>query len=334
LNGQLKALLRDAVYANTSETFNNVTQLIEAVNPNAAHKLRGIDPASFAMYTAYESRMQLLLMTTSNDAEQEFMRLKRRKIRDSKTPLQFFEGILSLWVDLLSEATITSSQLSATSAFLTSYAKEQILQRVQLSKKFTAEDSSVFCHVTAEDRQKNLLHHTKFKDIDKSSTHRFSYACDIEGNCECGRGWDMTGFYCEHCVALAESKGLLKAPNFLMRATHPIWRASTFVKCFPPDSRIRIPVVSELVSDLSVISISQNNRRGRPKKGVRKKRIWQEKGMTKKESRREYKYHRELYDTSTPVIVDSQEHSSGNDVSSSEESDGGYFSSNEDSKEI
>lgn len=343
LNGQLRGLLRDAANAKTLEAYSNVTTVMEEINPAAAQKFKAIDPATFAMYTAYESKMQLLLMTTSNDAEQEFMRFKRRKIRNSKTPLQFFEGVLNLWVDLLNDAKFTSAQLVATDSFLTSYAKEQIGLRVQLSKKYIAEDNAVFCYVTPEDRQNNLPHHTQYKDMDKSVTHRFTYACDVLGNCECGRGWAMTGFFCEHCIALVESKGLLQSPNFLSLATHPIWRTSTFMKCFPPNSRISIPVVSELlVADSDVISISQNNLRGRPKKNARKKRLWQEKGQTKKESRREYKFHRELYDSSTPVVVQefsgknndfaSDENSSCDDTSCSEDGRGGYFSNNEDNK--
>ncbi len=126
--------------------------------------------------------MRLLLTLTSNDAEQEFMRFRRRKIRNAKTPLVFFERVVDLWKKLLSEAQETTAKIKNSHLFLTPFAIEEIRKRIILSKKYSVNNStsSVYIDILPEDRLSTLPNHIKFKHLDNSLIHRFTYECNIE----------------------------------------------------------------------------------------------------------------------------------------------------------
>ena len=134
----LSFLLAEVHRAPTLDLHNHVFGCIQRLNPPAALKLKAITPEVYAMYTVVRDRIKTLGTLTSNDAEQEMMRLKRQKVRVGK-PLQVFQNIFNLWRRLISEAAAESNSLLMKNSYLTEYAHKKITARMAKSDRIAVD---------------------------------------------------------------------------------------------------------------------------------------------------------------------------------------------------
>jgi hypothetical protein len=300
--GALKNTFRDIANATTKDSFQNGLDYLSQLNPEAAKYLSRIPPELYAMYPIHENPVQLLMTTTSNDAEQEFMRMKRKKIRDSETPLEFFMRVVDFWDEFLAECLKTTREIKSKNLFITPYATNQLREKMELSKLFTisVDGDSVYLDVTPQERKNYLKHHTKFRNTNKNSIHRFKYKCNIDGTCICSKAKQFSGMFCEHVIALRRAKNLLSV-GILKDGTDSIWRGKTFLECFPSFSKIVKPDINSLQFDAKTIKVKVPKKRGRPKDNHRFQKSWPNKAEETKVS---YKKRRKMiqmhYDTLQP----------------------------------
>jgi hypothetical protein len=129
-------MFRDLANAITEEAFQEYMRQIHILNPAAGKYLQSIDPNIYAMWPIYQNNIQLLNVLTSNDAEQEMMRFKRRNIRNAKSPLHFFMLVVELWKDLIEKCLHTTKIIKRRNHFLTPYAIELLQERIAYANLF------------------------------------------------------------------------------------------------------------------------------------------------------------------------------------------------------
>ena len=117
----LHFLIAEAVRAPTQELHSEVLCSIGRCNQAALSKLNAIPVEVYAMFVKYREGVRMLGTITSNDAEQEMMRLKKSKIRKGK-PFEVLTNVMNLWVRLINEASTESQTLLDEGKFLTKYA--------------------------------------------------------------------------------------------------------------------------------------------------------------------------------------------------------------------
>ncbi len=120
----------------------------------ALTKLNAIPVEVYAMFVKYREGVRMLGTITSNDAEQEMMRLKKSKIRKGK-PFEVLTNVMNLWVRLINEASTESQTLLDEGKFLTKYALKEINSRIVAAKSLTVDVTNpmvTYCTLSSQDR--------------------------------------------------------------------------------------------------------------------------------------------------------------------------------------
>jgi len=342
--GKMIQLLWEAHRAVRQSDCERICQELDNLNPVASKKLSGIPPIQWAMWPMYDRDIQLLKTSTSNDVEQEMFRFSREQIR-SALPYHFFVGVANLWQRLVKEATDTTRTLLRTKESITPYAKTELFRRIKDSRRYTVVQNNnaiITTIVTAEERKGISLSHTKISRSNKNDDHKLFWHCDYEkGECECGMGKPMTGFICEHLIRQGDvlHQALsINAQDFVVnRAVDKIWSSENFVKCFPADAIVAIPVFDGLIFDSDVMPRPKKVSKGRK----RASRMKQGEGSKPKgELKRSRKKVSALYDSAGSINTDPasigevgtslEVVEEGSDSSSKDDNgndfEGGYFS--------
>ena len=246
--------------ARTKEQFDTLLAVIRKLNPAAATYIEKCDPYLYTTYVLFGTEKRKAVrtyqMSTSNPAEAEMSRLKSLGLR-FKTPVEFFDGIIKLWIKLYTQGIVAAEVHKERGNILTNFAFNYFQKQKDLSN---------LLQINSCNGQIIYLKEVQGKNGEIISKQQYSYANFSTKECSVGC-WYQMHMICAHGIGAAKACNLLALEDmnedFVKHCFGKEWLASTFISCYRKEDAIQMSTAPVVVADL--LPMENKPSRGRPR---------------------------------------------------------------------
>ena len=238
----------------TKVEFDQRMMQVQRISPAAYRYLSEIDDRLWTSHVILTQNIPMYKKATDNDVEQEMNRFMKLGIRTA-LPVPFFQRVMRLWTNLVSDAVAIRRYMEERNCELTPYAYSLLKQRTESAGRMQSDTNGaqVYTILTAEERA-TFGRMSVLPKVAAGSTPpplRLTWETSYETKiCSCGE-WAFMCMICAHGVHAAYRLGKITQglrQQYLAHAVGECWHRATYEKCFPLDAAVKLPTNPKILS--------------------------------------------------------------------------------------